>query len=88
MNQGLSLKPYSAKKIDEVKSEVQITYILYRILRNDTLAKYGQSQDFEKLTNNSWITNSDIESEWLIKKRVTILKEEPIFKVTWRGKKK
>lgn len=88
MNQRLNLKPYMAKEIDEIKSEVQITYILYRVLANGTISKYGQSQDFEKLTNNTWITNSEREAEWIIKKRVTILKEEPIFKVTWKGKVK
>ena len=89
MNQGLTLKPLSAKEIDEIRSEVKITYILYRVMGNGKLSSpYGQSQDFEKLTNNSWITNSDRQAEWIIKKRVTILKEEPIFKVTWKGRKK
>jgi len=89
MNQGLKLKPYNAKEIDEIVSEIKITYILYQVLSSGKLSSpYGQSQDFEKLTNNSWITNSDRESEWVIKKRVTILKEEPIFKISWKGRKK
>ena len=90
MNQGLNLIPYSAKEIDEVVSEIKITYILYQVLANGTRlsSPYAQSQDFEKLSSNSWITNSDRESEWVIKKRVVILKEEPIFKITWKGRKK
>ena len=89
MNQGLKLKPYNAKEIDEIVSEIKITYILYQVLGNGKLSSpYGQSQDFEKLSNNSWITNSDRESEWVIKKRVTMLKEEPIFKISWKGRKK
>ena len=89
MNQGLNLKPYIAKQVDEILSEIKITYILYQVLGNGKLSSaYGQSQDFEKLSNNSWITNSDRESEWVIKKRVVILKEEPIFKISWKGRKK
>ena len=88
MNEGLELKSISVKEIDEIRSEIKITYILYRVMGNGKLAVYGSSQDFEKLTNNSWIKNSDREAEWIIKKRVTILKEEPIFKITWKGKKK
>ena len=89
MNQGLNLKSYQAKEIDEIISEIKITYILYQVLGNGKLSSaYGQSQDFEKLTNNSWITNSDRQSEWVIKKRVTMLKEEPIFKISWKGRKK
>jgi len=88
--QGLDLKPHYAKEIDEIRSEIKITYILYRVLGNGSLSSpYGQSQDFEKLSNNSWITNSEKGTEFIIKKRVTILKEEPIFKVTNNiGKKK
>jgi len=86
---GLSLKPYTPKEIDEIKSEIKITYILYRIMGNGKLSSpYAQSQDFEKLANNSWIGNSDKGSEWIIKKRVTMLKEEPIFKVTNNKEKK
>lgn len=90
MNRGLNLKPYIAKEIDEIVSEIKITYILYQVLGNGTKlsSPYAQSQDFEKLSNNSWITNSTRESEWVIKKRVVILKEEPIFKISWKGKKK
>ena len=89
MNQGLNLKPFQAKEIEQIRSEIKITYILYRVMGNGKISSpYGSSQDFEKLTNNSWITNSDRESEWIIKKRVTILKEEPIFKITWKGRKK
>jgi len=89
MNQGLNLKSYQAKEIDEIISEIKITYVLYQVLGNGKLSSvYGQSQDFEKLTNNSWITNSDRQSEWVIKKRVTMLKEEPIFKISWKGRKK
>ena len=77
----MKITNYVAKQIDEIKSEVQITYILYRVLGNGTIAKYGQSQDFDKLTRNDWILKAKKGDEWIIKKRVTILKEEPIFKV-------
>ena len=54
MNQGLNLIPYSAKEIDEIVSEIKITYILYQVLGSGKLSSpYAQSQDFEKLANNS-----------------------------------
>jgi len=81
--QGLDLKPYNAKEIDEVTSEIKITYILYRVLGNGKLSSpYGSSQNFEKLANNDWIKKSEKGSEFIIKKRVSMIKEEPIFKVT------
>jgi len=77
----MKLKKYVAKEIDEVKSEIKITYVLYRVLGNGKLNQYGQSQDFDKLTHNSWIKSASKGDEFVIKKRVTMLKEEPIFKV-------
>ena len=74
----MRITKYKAKAIDEIVNEVKITYVLYRILGNGTLAKYGQSDDFDKLTHNKWIQKK---AEYIIRKRVTILKEEPIFKV-------
>ncbi len=86
--QGLKLEAYNPKEIDEIKSEIKITYILYRIMGNGTLSSpYGQSQNFEKLANNDWISKSEKGTEFIIKKRVTMLKEEPIFKVTNNKKK-
>ncbi len=72
---------YKAKAIDEIKSDIRITYILYRVLGNGTLSSYGQSEDFDKLTNNKWIASATKGSVFFIKKRVTMVKEEPIFKV-------
>lgn len=80
--QGVELKPYNPKGIDEIKSEIKITYILYRILGNGKLSTpYGSSQDFQKLASNDWISKSEKGTEFIIKKRVSMVKEEPIFKV-------
>ncbi len=72
---------YKAKAIDEIRSDIKITYVLYRVLGNGTLASYAQSEDFDKLTNNKWIDSATKASVFVIKKRVTMVKEEPIFKV-------
>ena len=77
----MKIKKYRAKAIDEVKSEIKLTYVLYRILGNGTLGRYAQSEDFDKLTNNDWIKKAQKGSQFVIKKRVTMIKEEPIFKV-------
>lgn len=74
----MRITKYTAKAVDEIVNEIKITYILYRVLGNGTLAKYGQSEDFDKLTHNKWIKKGD---QFLVRKRLTILKEEPIFKV-------
>lgn len=78
----MKLKTYTAKAIDEVKSEIKLTYVLYRVLGNGTLAKYAQSESFDKLTNSKHLKNMEKDDVYIIKKKVTQTNEEPIFKVT------
>ena len=78
----MKIEVYNAKAIDEVKSEIKLTYVLYRVLGNGSLAKYAQSESFDKLTNNKWLQGMRKDDEYIIKKKVTQTNEEPIFKVT------
>jgi hypothetical protein len=77
----LRITKYRAKAIDEIRSDIKITYVLYRILGNGCLGNYAQSEDFDKLTNNKYIKSALKGTQFVIKKRVTMVKEEPIFKV-------
>jgi len=78
----LKFQTYTAKAIDEVKSEIKLTYVLYRVLGNGTLAKYGQNESFERLSNNQWLKGMKKDDVYIIKKKVTQTNEEPVFKVT------
>ncbi len=77
----MKITKYKAKAIDEIRNDIKLTYILYRVLGNGSLATYGQSEDFDKVTNSKYIKSAEEGSQFVIKKRVTMIKEEPIFKV-------
>lgn len=78
----LKFKTYTAKAIDEVKSEIKLTYVLYRVLGNGTLSKYGQNENFDRICNNKWLKDMEKDDVYIIKKKVTQTNEEPVFKIT------